>query len=56
MIDIVCVDESINDNVILLIESEVNLNDPKDKEWLCGLISKALSECGENSAEIIFTD
>lgn len=52
MIDIMYVEESFDDSIILSIENEVKLYDPKDKEWLHGLISQALSKCEENNAKI----
>jgi hypothetical protein len=55
MIDIMYVDENDGNDLILLLENEVNIDNPNDKKWILELINQALFKCEEHNAKIIFS-
>lgn len=58
MIDIVYIDQISTDGkvITLLLEEEINLHNPDDRQWLSELLNKALSVCNEGNAKYYFTN
>lgn len=54
MVDIAYMDNIESNIVILLLENEIEPNNPDDRTWILSLINQALSECQEENAKVIF--
>ncbi|RYD58649.1 MAG: hypothetical protein EOP56_03420 [Sphingobacteriales bacterium] len=54
LIDIAYVETTIGGIITLSIDSEVEIKNTKDKEWILELVNMVLTECEETSAEVSF--
>lgn len=54
LVDIAYFEEAKDDTILLSIESNISLDNEDDKKWLAELINKALIECQEPSAKVVW--